>query len=437
MSRSTAQAWISHPTTTPPRGRVIVPGDRRMTEPAMILAGIALGESRIVSAWPGVHTDHLGAVMRALGATAERQDDGSWIMAGRGVGGLTEPRTALRVTTAARLLCGLLATHPFFSVIAADPPTNHIAMPSLLADLRTTGARLTARGDAFLPVAIEGAHRPLPLDLRRPSRDHRMSAPLLFSGLNVRGETRIAEPGGTTSGWTEALLRHMGAVVRHDTDDTGRFIALPGQPDLRGGAMTMPGNLDLAEVLVVAAVVVPGSSVTLTGVDLTRVQHGLIPILTRMGAPISIETRPPSWSPSIGDITIDHAPLHAIEVSLDSLLGNESLFAVAAACASGTTRLLGGATAWAHDIIDRVCAAAGGVSVTADGDDLLIRGAGGAPPGGGRMAVDGDAYLSIAGLVLGMASARVVTVDDGKLSEHAFPAFRRVVNDLGAQIEPA
>ncbi len=436
MSRSTAQAWISHPVTAPLRGRVIVPGDRRMTEPAMILAGVALGESRIANAWPGVHTDHLAAAMRALGATAERQDDGNWVVAGRGIGGLTEPRSVLRVTTAARLLCGLLATHPFFSVIAADPPTNHIAMPSLLADLRATGARLTARGGAFLPVAIEGAHRPVPLDLRRPPRDHRMSAPLLFSGLNARGETRIAEPGGTTSGWTEALLRHMGAAVRHDTDDIGPFIVMAGQPDLRGATMIMPGNLDLAEVLVLAAAIIPGSAITLTGIDLTRVPLGLIPVLTRMGASISIETDPPSWSPAIGDITIDHTPLHAIEVALDSLSGNEGLFAVAAACASGTTRLLGGATEWAHDIIDRI-RATGAVSVTADGDDLLIRGAGGAPPGGGRMAADGDAYLSIAGLILGMASGRAATVEDGALSEHAFPAFRQVMNDLGAMIEPA
>lgn len=406
-----------------------------MTEPAMIVAGVAMGESRIANAWTGIQTDRIAAAMRALGSTAERQDDGHWIVAGRGVGALREPRSILTTTSAARLLCGLLATHPLFAVIAADPPTNHVAMPSLLADLRGTGARLTARGGTFLPVAIEGAQHPVPLNLRLPRRNHWMSAPLLFSGLNARGETRIPEADGISTAHTEALLRHFGAAIHHEAMETGRVVVLPGQPDLRGAAVTVPSDLDLAEVVVLAAAVIPGSSVTLAGVDLTRLEDGLIPLLTRMGAAIAVTNRQASWGPITGDITIDHAPLRATDVSLDSIPGTEGLMAVAAACACGTTRLRGGATAWVREMIDPLCAA-GGVQVTVDGDDLLIQGGGGSPQGGGLTTADGDPYRSIAGLVLGMACDRAVTVDDGPLSERVFPAFHRVMNDLGAHIEP-
>ena len=146
--------------------------------------------------------------------------DGVWRVAGRGIGGLTEPADVLDMGnsgTAARLLCGILASHRLFAVMTGDASLRGRPMRRVIDPLTATGARFASREGGRLPLAIEGAREALPLDYRVPVPSAQVKSAVLLAGLNAPGITRVEEPEATRD-HSENMLRHFGAVVRVELD---------------------------------------------------------------------------------------------------------------------------------------------------------------------------------------------------------------------------
>ena len=158
-------------------------------------------------------------------------------MAGRGVGGLDEPDDVLDMGnsgTAARLLTGILASHPLFSVMTGDASLRRRPMRRVTEPLALCGARFTGREGGRLPIAIEGAKDALPLEYRVPVPSAQVKSALLLCGLNAPGITRIEEPEATRD-HSENMLRHFGAEVT--VEEAGRgarhLAARPAAPARR------------------------------------------------------------------------------------------------------------------------------------------------------------------------------------------------------------
>ncbi len=200
------------------------------------------------------------AAMRALGAEVTARGDGTWLVAGRGIGGLTEPADVLDMGnsgTAARLLCGILATHPLFAVMTGDASLRNRPMRRVIDPLSATGARFASREGGRLPLAIEGARDALPLDYRVPVPSAQVKSAVLLAGLNAPGITRVEEPEATRD-HSENMLRHFGATVRVEIAGAGRIIELQGQPELLAADVVVPGDPSSAAFPLVAALLVPG-----------------------------------------------------------------------------------------------------------------------------------------------------------------------------------
>ncbi len=214
-------------------------------------------------------------------------------MAGRGVGGLAEPEDVLDMGnsgTAARLLAGMLASHDLFAVMTGDASLRRRPMRRVTEPLALCGARFTTREGGRLPLAVQGAADAMPIHYRLPVASAQVKSAILLAGLNARGHTVVEEPVRDPRPQREhaAPFRRRGDV---EPDAGGRVITLVGQPELRARDVAVPGDPSSAAFPLVAALLVPGSSVTVTGVGLNPLRTGLFATLREMGAELALSER--------------------------------------------------------------------------------------------------------------------------------------------------
>ncbi len=425
------------------KGSLRVPGDKSISHRALMFGALAVGETRISGLLEGEDVLRTAAAMRALGAEVTQDGPGAWRVAGRGIGGLTEPADVLDMGnsgTAARLLCGILASHPLFAVMTGDGSLRGRPMRRVMDPLAATGARFASREGGRLPLAIEGAREALPLEYRVPVPSAQVKSALLLAGLNAPGITRIEEPEATRD-HSENMLRHFGATVEVEIVGGGRIIHLTGQPELRAANILVPGDISSAAFPLVAALLVPGSDVKITGVGLNPLRAGLLKCLEEMGAAITVENRRLEGGEPVGDLLVRHGVLRGIDVPAErapSMIDEFPILAVAAASAQGTTRMRGLKELRVKES-DRLSATAAllagnGARVEIEGDDLLVHGTGAPLPGGGLAETHMDHRLAMSAVVLGLVAASPARVDDVAFIDTSFPGFLTLMNGLGANL---
>ena len=422
----------------PLAGTIRVPGDKSISHRALMFGALAVGETRISGLLEGEDVLRTAAAMRALGAEVKQDGTGAWRVAGRGVGGLAEPADVLDMGnsgTAARLLAGILASHPFFSVMTGDASLRGRPMKRVTDPLTACGARFAAREGGRLPLAIEGARDPLPLEYRVPVPSAQVKSALLLCGLNAPGQTRIEEIEATRD-HSENMLRHFGAEVTVQANGAARIITLSGQPHLRAADVVVPGDPSSAAFPLVAALLVPGSQLRIEAVGLNPLRCGLFTTLREMGAALSVENERLEGGEPVGDLIVSYSALRAVDVPCQrapSMIDEYPILAVAAAFAEGSTRMSGLKELRVKES-DRLSATAAllavnGVRVEVTGDDLIVHG--GRPPSGGAVVrTHMDHRLAMSALVLGLAAEAPVGVDDGAFIDTSFPGFVTLMNGL-------
>ena len=424
-------------------GRLRVAGDKSISHRALMFGALAVGRTEITGLLEGEDVLRTAAAMRALGASVERLGDGHWIVAGRGVGGLVEPADVLDMGnsgTAARLICGLLAGHPIFAVLTGDASLRSRPMKRVMDPLAASGARFSGRAGGRLPLAIQGAAQPMPLDYVLPMASAQVKSAVLLAGLCARGVTRVEEPEPTRD-HTENMLRHFGATVRvSGNGKAGRIIELEGQPELVAAPVSVPGDPSSAAFPLVAALLVPGSEITIEQLGLNPLRTGLFTTLREMGADLSVAGERLEGGEPVGDLTARFGPLRAVDVPPErapSMIDEYPVLAVAAASAAGVSRFRGLKELRVKES-DRLAATAAlleanGVKVQIEGDDMLVEGHGGnASPvaGGGTVVTHMDHRIAMSALVLGLGTEQPVAVDDSSFIDTSFPGFAALINRL-------
>lgn len=431
----------------PLSGMVRVPGDKSISHRALIFGALAAGETVIEGLLEGEDVLRTAAALRALGVGVERDEGGVWCVRGRGIGGLVEPAAILDMGnsgTAARLLMGVLATHPLTAFLTGDDSLCRRPMARVRTPLEQFGARILTRAGDRMPLAVIGTADPLPVQYRLPMASAQVKSAVLLAGLNTPGRTTAIELQPTRD-HTERMLRHFGAEVDVVEQAAGaQTVTVTGQPELTGRSVTVPADISSAAFPLVAALIVPGSEITLTGVGINPRRTGLIDTLRDMGARIECRNEREIAGEPVADIHVRASRLAGVGVPpsrAPSMIDEYPVLAVAAAAAEGTTEMHGIAELRVKES-DRLAAitrglAACGVSVEAGEDSLVVHGTGGVMPGGGMIATHLDHRIAMAFLVFGMAAERVVTVDDARPIETSFPGFAGLMNELGAAIATA
>jgi len=422
-----------------------VPGDKSISHRSLMLGTLAVGETVIEGLLEGEDVLRTAAAMRALGASTVRESDGSWRVHGRGIGGLQEPGDVLdlgNAGTGARLLMGLLATHRLTAFLTGDASLRSRPMARVAKPLQEIGARIVARDGCRLPLAIIGASEPVPISYRLPVASAQVKSAVLLAGLNTPGETSVVEPEPTRD-HTELMLRHFSVEVRVEMTNDGRRTTIVGQPEITGRRIAVPADPSSAAFPLVAALLLPGSDVTLCHVGINPHRVGLIETLREMGAAIAFANQRQEAGEPVADIRVRASRLTGVTVPAaraPSMIDEYPILAVAAACADGTTVMQGLGELRVKES-DRLAAIANGlracgVAVEDGPDSLTVQGGNGRPRGGASIVTNLDHRIAMAFLIMGMVAERPVEIDDGSPIETSFPGFAALMNGLGAQIAP-
>ena len=429
-------------------GTVRVPGDKSISHRALIVSALAVGESRIDGLLEGEDVLATAAALRALGASIERTGAGEWSVHGTGIGGLAEPDTVLDLGnsgTAARLLLGVLGTHPLTATMTGDASLRTRPMGRVAEPLRAMGAVVAAREGDLLPLTVTGARDPVPIEYALPVASAQVKSAILLAALNTPGETTVIEPRRTRD-HSELMLRRYGVEIAVAEKDVGRAITLRGQPEISGRAVSVPGDPSSAAFPGVAALLVPGSRVHIPEVGLNPTRTGLFDCLDEMGAEVAVERAGTAEAEPVGGLTFSHAGkarLRAIDVPAGRaprMIDEYPILAVAAAFAEGTTRMHGLGELRVKES-DRLAAIAdglraAGVGAAIEGDTLIVEGCVGRPPGGATIDAAHDHRIAMAFLVLGLACERPIAVVGTETIDTSFPDFAAAMNGLGAAIAP-
>ncbi|HEX2581865.1 MAG TPA: 3-phosphoshikimate 1-carboxyvinyltransferase [Dongiaceae bacterium] len=428
---------------SPLTGSVRVPGDKSISHRALMFGALAVGETRIQGLLEGEDVLATARAMRALGAEVHRDDDGLWRVRGRGVGGLAEAEDVIdcgNAGTATRLLMGLVATQPLLTFFTGDNSLRRRPMARVMEPLTAMGASFIARDGARLPLAVRGTGRPVPLDYILPVASAQVKSAILLAGLNCRGETHVLEP-ELTRDHTELMLRHFGAEITIVPEKIGRRIILKGQPELCGREIHVPGDISSAAFPLVAALLVPNSTVTISDVGLNPHRTGLLASLQEMGADIAVENERMAAGERIGDLVVTASALRGITVPAaraPSMIDEYPILFVAASFAEGTSFFPGLGELRVKES-DRLGAMARGLSACGvtleEGEDWLrIHGTSQRPRGAADIAVNLDHRVAMSFLVLGLAAQQPVAIDDAATIGTSFPGFVETMARLGAII---
>jgi 3-phosphoshikimate 1-carboxyvinyltransferase len=420
------------------RGEARVPGDKSISHRAVMLGGLAEGETRATGFLAGEDNQRsveafrqMGVGVRVEGTTLSVAGAGGPRRAGQR---LKEPDDVIdcgNSGTTTRLLAGILAGQPFVSVLTGDASLRARPMGRVIEPLARMGARIIGRqGGTRAPLTIVGG--PLSgIDYDLPVASAQVKSALLLAGLLAEGETVVHEPGPSRD-HTERMLAFMGAEVRR----TGRGdVAVRGGGRLSGRSFVVPGDVSSAAFFIVAALVTPGSDLLLRDVGLNPTRTGAVDALRAMGGQIEIVARRDDGPEPVGDLRVRTSRLRGIEIAGDLVvraIDEMPALAVAAALAEGTT-VIRGAQELRVKETDRIASMAEvlsrmGAAVQPTPDGMLIEG--GRPLRGARVESRGDHRTAMSAAVAGLAAAGETVVEDVACIDTSFPGFAQLLESL-------
>ncbi|MBY0225837.1 MAG: 3-phosphoshikimate 1-carboxyvinyltransferase [Hyphomicrobium sp.] len=443
MSKSNAHEGQPQPLIAPRAtrsltGSVRVPGDKSISHRALIFGALATGKTTITGLLEAEDVLNTAKAVTALGAAATKTGD-TWTVLGRGTGGLKQPDAPIdfgNSGTGTRLMMGVVAGHDITVTMTGDASLSRRPMGRVLKPLRQMGL-LTHENCDTLPLTVQGSAHLVPIEYVLPVPSAQVKSAILIAGLMAAGETTVVEKEPTRD-HTERMLRYFGANVETEVKSGLTRITVHGDAELEGRDVVVPGDPSSAAFLICAALLVPGSDVTVQGALVNETRTGLYTTLLEMGADITFENRREEGGEPVADLRARHSKLKGVHVPADrapSMIDEYPVLAAVAGFAQGDTRMDGLAELKVKES-DRLAATAAGLEVngvrtTVDGDTLIVHGTG-QVRGSGTVATHLDHRIAMAFLTMGLASEKPVTVDDTAMIATSFPSFRDLMERLGA-----
>lgn len=423
-------------------GELTVPGDKSISHRALMLGGIAEGETEITGFLAGEDCLASLRALQALGVRIERPEPQRVRVSGRGMEGLTAAGVPLdmgNAGTAMRLFMGLLAPQTFDSTLIGDESLMRRPMERVAVPLRLMGADIRTQ-DGRPPVEIRGTPKLRALDYVLPVASAQVKSAVLLAGLRAFGRTRVTEPAPSRD-HTERMLSAFGVEVLRD----GATVALEGGQRLTGTPVAVPADFSSAAFFLVAGCLAAERGLLLRNVGVNPTRTGLLEMLWLMGADIRVHgprRQASAGGEPIADIEVRKSRLKGIRVpeSLVPLSIDEfPAFFIAAAVAEGET-LVRGALELRVKESDRLAAMAEGLTVLGVENHLLEDGLwirGGTRLEGGTVESRGDHRIAMAFAIAGLVARSPIEIRDVANVATSFPGFLEIARSAGLQIEMA
>jgi len=426
------RSWVIHASDRI-RGSIRVPGDKSISHRSLLLGALANGTTEVRGFLRSQDCLATLAILRALGVEITESADGRIEICGRGPEGLREPETVLDAGnsgTTLRLLAGILAGRPFFSVLTGDASLRRRPMRRVVDPLTAMGATLLGRaGGQYPPLAIQG--RQLSgIAWPSPVASAQVKSAILLAGLQATGETSVTEP-MLSRDHTERMLTAFGVSVRRE----GTTVSIPGEARLYATNLAVPGDLSSAAFFLTAAAALPGSELLIRDAGINPTRTGALEVLEAMGARVTRERERNEGGEPVADLRIRGARFRGAKVGAElipRLLDEIPALAIAAGLAEGETVISGAAELRVKEV-DRLSAVAGelaklGIQVAEEREGLRI--VGGRRLRGAVVRSRGDHRMAMALAVAGLFADGETRVQDVACVETSFPGFAELLAEV-------
>jgi 3-phosphoshikimate 1-carboxyvinyltransferase len=407
-------------------GHIAVPGDKSISHRALLIGALTDGETHVRGFGRSGDTESTVEAVRALGVPVDEAADDELVVHGAGLRGLRPPDAPIdagNAGTLMRLLTGVLAGQQGRFELTGDESLRTRPMDRVAEPLTRMGARIET-DNGLPPVVVEGTDQLHAIDYALPMASAQVKSAILLAALNAQGRTTVSEPVPTRD-HTELMLQAAGARVRRRPNS----VTLEPPPRLHLPEVVVPGDFSAAAPFIVAATLLAGSELTIHDLGLNPRRTGLLDVLERMGARISVFNRRTAGGEPIGDLEVRSAELTATDVGADEvplLVDELPLFALAAAGSRGDSHLTGAGELRLKET-DRIETVTNGlralgVRIRSRDDGFEVRGVP-ARPTGGRMPSNGDHRIAVLASIAGLVSRDGVDVGGAEAVAISFPGF--------------
>jgi 3-phosphoshikimate 1-carboxyvinyltransferase len=412
-------------------GHVAVPGDKSISHRSVLFGAIGDGETRVRGFGRSADTMATVEAMRTLGAEVQEEGVDELLVHGVGLRGLKGGTVdCANAGTLMRLLAGLLVGEPEQTVLTGDDSLSQRPMERIAAPLREMGGRI-ATTDGHAPLRIEGSDALKGITYELPVASAQVKSAVLLAGLNANGPTTVIEPTPTRD-HTELMLEAAGVRVRRSPSR----VTIEPASALRLGEVLVPGDFSSAAPLIAAAVLVPGSDLTIHDVNLNPRRTGFLDVLERMGAHLAVFNKRRIAGEAIGDVQVQYSELNAVEVNapeVPSLVDELPLVALLAAQSRGRSTIRGAQELRVKET-DRIEAVteplrSWGAHVRSREDGWDITGVP-ARLRGGKIDARGDHRIAMLGAVAGLASREGVQIEGAETVAVSFPGFFELLDSV-------
>ena len=428
------------------KGQITLPGDKSISHRAAIFAAMASGESQIDNFLDSGVTRVMLNIIEQLGVTYHL-DKHQLMVNSPGFSHFKAPAHVLdcgNSGTTMRLMTGVLAAANLDAILDGSEGLRQRPMNRIVKPLTAMGVSIQGAENGSAPLILKSR---MHISRLKGMTHHlavasaQVKSAILLAALSADGPTTIVEPGPSRD-HTERMLARNGLDINRRENGKGICVHISplSKPVLPPLQMTIPGDFSSAAFLIVAALIIPGSELTITNLGLNSTRTGLLDALINMGAKICISHRGEKGGEPVGDLYVVYSKLNGIHISGEivvRMIDEFPIFSIAAAAAHGVTKVEG-ANELRFKETDRISMLTKqlkkiGIQIEETEDGFLIEGSKNIH--GGKADSSSDHRLAMALIVAGLISKQGVVIENTEMINESFPEFLNTLRELGAKLE--
>jgi 3-phosphoshikimate 1-carboxyvinyltransferase len=417
---------------------VVVPGDKSISHRSMILGGLAEGVTEVSGFLESADCLSTMRAMQSMGVKIVKKDD-KYFVHGIGKNGLKPPNSGKidcgNSGTGMRLLSGVLAAQNFESEILGDKSLNSRPMGRIIKPLEMMGAKIEPDENETAPLKFSPIEKLKAINYQSPIASAQVKSCILLAGLYADGETVVSEP-KLSRDHTENMLQGFGCKL--SVDKQNLTVKMQGGQTLKATKVVVPADISSAAFFMVLVCLSENSQLTFKNLCVNPSRSGVIDILKRMGADISIVNETVQAGESIADVVVKSSQLHGIEIPheyIASAIDEFPILFIAAALAKGETKLTG-AMELRKKESDRITVMADGLKTLGCDcqeleDGIIIQGGN---LSGGTVDSEDDHRCAMSFLIAGQFAEGNITVKNCENIMTSFPNFLEICHSLNLEI---
>jgi 3-phosphoshikimate 1-carboxyvinyltransferase len=417
------------------KGTIHIPGDKSISHRAVMIGSLAKGKTTVDNFLMGADCLSTIDCFRLLGVDIEVSDN-KVVINGLGWGNLKESHTVLPVGnsgTTTRLISGILAAHPIYSVLSGDDSLNNRTMKRVIDPLKSMGAQVYGRkNNTYAPLTIIGSNKLKAINYNSPIASAQVKSCLIFAGLGADGITTVTEPVKSRD-HTELMLSSFGAKL----DVEGNAVKVHPNPILTGQNITVPGDISSAAFFIAAASIVPGSELTLKNVGMNPTRTGILKAFEMMGGQYEVLREYKAGAEPVADILVKYCKLKGAKIAgsiVPELIDEVPILALMASQAEGESVFddLGELRVKESDRIKAIVTnfSAMGIDIKETERGFIIKGSNKIK--GAKFTTYHDHRMSMVAQVAQLLTTEKIDIDDYECAAVSFPEFTKVLRSVVA-----